>query len=393
MNLTVIQRFFVANILTVCYSVLVLFKFLLIFLRNPLRNPWQQKLVLVPPARLSDPKYGVHKYVKANNIKLHYVESGDPNKPLMLFLHGFPEFWYSWRHQIVEFNKDYWCIAFDMRGYGDSERPEEVSAYKIDLLVEDVRDLMRKLGRSKCILVSHDWGGMVATKFRDTHPDSLDALIVLSSASREAGSHELWNNPEQKKKSWYMLLYRMPKIPELMFQMNDLQIFDMLMKRRENYVDDNDIECYKYWFRKQDVREMYMLLYRMPKIPELMFQMNDLQIFDTLMRRRENYVDNNDIECYKYWFRKQGALTPPINYYRANFQLTFPDKYKDENVPMIVANGEKDPYIATSTLERMKAEYKYIETVLVEDAYHFLQQESPEKVNKIIRDFLLKNKL
>ncbi|XP_013175462.1 PREDICTED: epoxide hydrolase 3-like [Papilio xuthus] len=339
MSFTAIQRFFVSNFLTVYYSVLILFSFLLTFLRNPLKNPWEQKLVLVPPARLSDSKYGVHKYVKANDIKLHYVESGDPNKPLMLFLHGFPEFWYSWRHQIVEFNKDYWCIAVDMRGYGDSERPEEVSAYKIDLLVEDVRDLMRKLGRNKCILVSHDWGGLIASKFRDTHPDALDAVILLGSTTREAWSHEIWNNPDQKKKSWYTFFYRMPKLPELMLQMNDLQIFDKVLRRQENYVDDSDIEC------------------------------------------------------YKYWFRKQVALTPPINYYRANFQLTFPDKYKDENVPMIVANGEKDPYIVPSILERIKTEYKYIETVLVEDAYHFLQQESPGKVNKIIRDFLLKNKL
>ncbi|CAG4951296.1 unnamed protein product [Parnassius apollo] len=317
-------------------SVLVLVLFAIAYLKNPFRNPWDLKLRLVPPANLTDPKYGVHKYVKANNIKLHYVESGDASKPLMLFLHGYPEFWYSWRHQILEFKKDYWCVAVDMRGYGDSERPEGVSSYKIDLLVEDVRDFLRQLGRDKCILVAHDWGGLVASKFRNQHPDALHAIIMLGSASITAWLHEVWNNPEQRRNSWYVFFYRMPVLPELMIQMNNLRAFDAMFKDHSN---------------------------------------------------------ENDIECYKYWFGKPCALTPPINYYRANFQLPLPEKYRDEKVPMLIANGQRDKYLGPSILDCMKKEYKHIETMLIENCSHFLQQEAPEKINKIIRDFLTKNNM
>ncbi|KAI8440450.1 hypothetical protein MSG28_001746 [Choristoneura fumiferana] len=182
-----------------------------------------------------------------DNVKLHYLESGDPSKPLMIFLHGFPEFW---------------CIAVDMRGYGDSERPDDVSAYHFDLLVEDVRDLIRQLGREKCILVAHDWGGLIACRLRDVHSDALDALIVLGSTSREAWWHAMWHDAVQKKMSWYVLFFRMPALPERFILMDDMAIFDKTIPAEEG---------------------------------------------------------SQDIECYKYWFGKPYALTPPINYYRANF--------------------------------------------------------------------------
>ncbi|XP_026326655.1 epoxide hydrolase 4-like [Hyposmocoma kahamanoa] len=144
---TYIYRFIVANFLTLYYNVCVLLMFAFNYMKNPFGDPFALKLRLEPPPCLTDPKYGTHKYIKVNNIKLHYVESGDPSKPLMIFVHGFPEFWYSWRHQILEFQKDYWCIAIDMRGYGDSERPDDVSSYKLDLLVNDIRELVSQLGK------------------------------------------------------------------------------------------------------------------------------------------------------------------------------------------------------------------------------------------------------
>ncbi|GLG96283.1 Epoxide hydrolase 4 [Gryllus bimaculatus] len=80
------------------------------------------------------------------NIKLHYVENGDSSKPLMLFVHGFPELWYSWRHQIKEFSSDYWTIALDMRGYGESEKPDGVQNYKMKYLLDDIKELVTALG-------------------------------------------------------------------------------------------------------------------------------------------------------------------------------------------------------------------------------------------------------
>ncbi|CAB3228632.1 unnamed protein product [Arctia plantaginis] len=319
----------------------MLFVFALTYLKNPLRNPWAQKLKLEPPSKLTDPKYGVHKSLKVNNIVIHYVESGNPSKPLMLFLHGFPEFWYSWRHQIVEFQKDYWCVALDMRGYGDSARPEGVSSYKIDILIEDVRDLIRQLGSQKCILISHDWGGVIACRFRDKYPDMLSALIVLASVSSTAWCREIWTNPIQRKQSWYVFLYRAPLIAEKALAMNDLAMYETLM-----------------------------------------------------LFPGKSSTDKDDIDCYKYWFRKPYALTPPINYYRANFRFDIPDiEEHKENVPMLVAHAENDNYLSHSMLETMKKEYSSIETTIVKGTGHFLQQEDPEKVNILIRDFLAKHNM
>nr|XP_021183905.2 epoxide hydrolase 3 [Helicoverpa armigera] len=336
-----LQRVVVSNLLTIYYNIQMLIIFAIVYLKNPFSNPWAQKLKLEPPARLTDPKYGVHKYIKVNGTVLHYVESGDPSKPLMLFLHGFPEFWYSWRHQIVEFQKDYWCIAVDMRGYGDSERPEGVSSYRMELLIEDVRDLIRQLGREKTILISHDWGGLIACEFRNKYPEVLNGLVMLSSTSRTSWAREIWSNPVQRKASWYVFLYRAPMIAEKMLSMNDLGFY-----------------------------ETFMLF------PE------------------KKATDAEDNECYKYWFRKTFALTPPINYYRANFSYGLPEIVEHkENVPMLVAHAGNDPYICHSLLDTMKKEYSTIETTIIENTGHFMQQEDPEKVNKVIRDFLSKNNI
>ncbi|XP_072941881.1 uncharacterized protein [Epargyreus clarus] len=334
---TFIYRFIVSNVLTLYYSLffgaILGIKYITgLFSQTPV------KLKLEPPSCLTDPKYGMHKYIKANNIKLHYVESGDSSKPLMLFLHGFPEFWYSWRHQIVEFNKDYWCIAIDMRGYGDSERPEDVASYHIDLLIEDVRDLIRQLGKDKCILVAHDWGGLIACRFRDVYPDVLHAAILLGTTSREAWLAELWSNPKQRKQSWYVFFFRMPGLAESVFQMENIFAKAMLVEGKDT-------------------------------------------------------VTSQDIECYWYWFSKQFAFTPPINYYRANFVYTLPEKYKDEKVPLLIANAANDNYVSVGILDRMKKEYAQIETVVVDNCGHFLQQEEPQKVNTIIRNFLVKHNI
>ncbi|XP_075972221.1 epoxide hydrolase 4-like [Anticarsia gemmatalis] len=336
-----LQRVIVTNLLTIYYSLQLLLFIGLAYLKNPFSSPFAMKLKLEPPARLTDPKYGVHKYLKVNNTVLHYVESGDPSKPLMIFIHGYPEFWYSWRHQIVEFQKDYWCIAVDMRGYGDSERPEGVSSYKVELLIEDIRDLVRQLGREKCILISHDWGGIIASKFRDVYPEIVSGIVLLASISSAAWCREIWTNPSQRKKSWYVFCYRLPFLPEKVMSINDLAFYDALMLFPDKKTTDKD-----------------------------------------------------DIECYKYWFRKPFALTPPINYYRANFSYDIPEiEEHKENVPMLVAHAANDPYISHSMLDTMKKEYTTLETAIVEGTGHFLQQEDPEKVNKLIRDFLSKHNI
>jgi epoxide hydrolase 4 len=102
-----------------------------------------------------------HDTIDTNGIKLHYVTQGEG--ALMLFLHGFPEFWYSWRHQIPEFAKDHKVVAIDLRGYNDSDKPQAQSAYVMSEFVEDVKGVIEGLGYERCIFVSHGWGGAIAS--------------------------------------------------------------------------------------------------------------------------------------------------------------------------------------------------------------------------------------
>ena len=119
-----------------------------------------------------------HSYLKTNGIRLHYVTDGSGE--LMLMLHGFPEFWYSWRHQIKEFSEDYKVVALDLRGYNDSDKPAAPSAYAMSELLADVKGAIEALGYGTCILVAHDWGGAIAWQFAYAYPDMVSKLIVMN---------------------------------------------------------------------------------------------------------------------------------------------------------------------------------------------------------------------
>ena len=119
-----------------------------------------------------------HDFITTNGIRLHYVTQG--SGPLMLFLHGFPEFWYSWRHQIPEFAKDYKVVAIDLRGYNDSDKPADSTAYSMPEFINDVQGVITGLGYERCVLVGHDWGGAIAWSFAYAHPEMVERLIVLN---------------------------------------------------------------------------------------------------------------------------------------------------------------------------------------------------------------------
>ena len=106
-----------------------------------------------PPNCLRDPQWGVHKYMTVNGVKIHYVEAGEESKPLMVFVHGFPEFWLAWRHQLRHFKQDYRVVALDNRGYKESEKPAKIENYQIKNLVDDIKVLVEGLGANKFTLV------------------------------------------------------------------------------------------------------------------------------------------------------------------------------------------------------------------------------------------------
>ena len=146
-------------------------------------------------------------YIEANGQRLHYASVG--KGPLVLFLHGYPSFWYQWKDQMAEIGRDHLAVGLDMRGYNLSSRPKEVDAYKMPLLIEDVRQVAEKLaGRgNKFTLVAHDWGANVAWVFAMFHPDMLDKLIIVNGAHPFLSERELRENPAQRYASNYFFVF------------------------------------------------------------------------------------------------------------------------------------------------------------------------------------------
>lgn len=144
------------------------------------------------------------RYASINGVRLHYVRGG--SGPLMLFVHGFPEAWFTWQRQLEAFVGSHTVVAPDMRGYNLSGKPAAVKDYRPSMLVEDLRQLILHLGFERCVLVAHDWGGAVAWNFAAAHPQMIDRLIILNAPHPVPFARELRNNPAQQAASQYMRL-------------------------------------------------------------------------------------------------------------------------------------------------------------------------------------------
>ena len=154
-----------------------------------------------------------HGNAEVNDIWLHYASAG--TGPLIMFLHGFPQYWYQFRHQLTEFSRDHQAVAPDLRGYNTSGKPEDVHAYTTCSMVEDICQLALCLGHERFILVGHDVGGAVAWSFALHHPSMLRALVILDAPHPALFDYALHHDPDQQKASRYMLTARRPDAASL----------------------------------------------------------------------------------------------------------------------------------------------------------------------------------
>jgi pimeloyl-ACP methyl ester carboxylesterase len=162
---------------------------------------------------------GEEGFVDSKGVKIHYVTQG--KGPLVVMIHGFPDYWYTWRDQMPALAKHYQVVAIDQRGYNKSDQPEGVENYTLDKLVNDIVAVVAHFKQEKAIVVGHDWGGLVAWSFAMGHPDKTDRLIILNLPHPKGLSRELANNLEQQKNSQYARNFQQPdaakKVPlELM---------------------------------------------------------------------------------------------------------------------------------------------------------------------------------
>jgi pimeloyl-ACP methyl ester carboxylesterase len=147
-----------------------------------------------------------HGVADSGGVKIHYVTLGKGTPIVMI--HGFPDFWYTWRDQMEELSKDYRVIAIDQRGYNKSDKPKGVDQYDMSLLVDDVAAVIKAVGEEKAVICGHDWGGIVAWTFAMTKPEMTDRLMILNLPHPRGLARELANNPQQQKNSGYARVFQ-----------------------------------------------------------------------------------------------------------------------------------------------------------------------------------------
>ncbi|MDQ3322675.1 MAG: alpha/beta hydrolase [Acidobacteriota bacterium] len=277
-------------------------------------------------------------YAQIGDVNLHYAKAGEGEK-LVVLLHGFPEFWYSWRHQLAALSDEYTVVAPDMRGYNLSDKPSKVEDYAIEKLVDDVINLIHYFGREKAAIVGHDWGAAVAWALAQKYPEHVSKLAAL-----QVPPTRVWRKNQTLKQflaSWYMFFFQIPRLPEWLLSRND---FAMLEKSLKNSTAEKNV------FTTEVLSE------------------------------------------YKKAWREPFALAAMINYYRANivgrlFSKSEPDE--KIRVPTLFIYGEKDFAILPETVagvgEAIDAAY---EEFRIPTSGHWVQQEASDDVTEILRDFL-----
>jgi len=164
--------------------------------------------LLAGSAHLRGEDLGTEGFVDSSGVKLHYVTAGEG--PLVVMIHGFPDYWYTWRNQMPALAKHFQVVAYDQRGYNQSDQPEGVDNYKIDKLVADLVAVVDHFKREKAVVVGHDWGGLVAWTFAMRHPERTDRLVILNLPHPRGLIRELANNPQQRLASAYARAFQEP---------------------------------------------------------------------------------------------------------------------------------------------------------------------------------------
>jgi pimeloyl-ACP methyl ester carboxylesterase len=283
------------------------------------------------------------RYADVGGIRLHYAECGAGND-LVILLHGFPECWYSWRHQLPMLGKRYHVVAPDMRGYNLSDKPIGVQNYRIELLVKDVVGLINHFGRDKAVIVGHDWGAAVAWAVAQRHQEVVSKLVAMQVPPPAAWRANF--TLRQLRHSWYMFFFQLPRVPEWWAGSNDFARVDKM-------------------YRETTVRP--------------------------------DAFSESDIAVYKEALRQPGALTSSINYYRANvFRSLLRGGAETPNqasgrirAPTLFIYGEHDVAVLPETVRGVSrfVDAPYRE-VRIPDSGHWVQNEAIAEVNKALLEFL-----
>jgi len=274
-------------------------------------------------------------YADVGDQRLHYVEAGDG--PLIVLLHGFPEFWYGWRLQIQPLAAaGFRVVAPDTRGYNRSSRPDGVAAYDIGKLADDIHGLIHERGARSAHLVGHDWGGSIAWAVAMNHPEVVDRLAILNAAHPRKLSQGL-HHPGQLRKSWYFFFFDLPDVPEAVVHANDWHFFRHFL---------------------HDARPAYT------------------------SSEMDQYIDA---------WSQPGAATAMINYYRSSVR-TSPKAAEAQirpiSAPTMVIWGQKDRFLGPELAEPEHDDVPNLERVeRLEGASHWVHHDEHERVTQLLTEF------
>jgi len=276
-----------------------------------------------------------HRYIAANGIDFHLATSGPGDGPPVVLLHGFPEFWYGWRHQMEPLASAGWqVIVPDQRGYGESGKPSGIAAYALDTLADDVCEICSQLGHERFAVVGHDWGGIVAWHLAAREPARLSRLAILNAPHPATLASYAFMHPTQAMRSAYVGFFQMPWLPEMALRANDHALLAMALTGSSpaGTFDDAALAQYR-----------------------------------------------------KAWSR-EGALRAMLNWYRA-MPLARPLQRRIE-IPVKVLWGDADPALSSGLAEAGAAFCSHCEVVHLPRATHWLHHELPEEVNALLTGFL-----
>jgi pimeloyl-ACP methyl ester carboxylesterase len=279
-------------------------------------------------------------FIHAGEVTLHTVLAGPPDGPLVVLLHGFPDFWYGWRHQILPLAQAGFRVATpDQRGYNLSEKPINLSAYRVDRLAGDVIALMQALGREKATIVGHDWGGIVAWTTALLYPQHVSRLVALNAPYHMVAPRVIWRNPAQLRMSAYALFFQIPLFAEAILRNNHWELLVRTLRRTS----------------------------------------------------RPGTFSDAAIDGYRQAWWRRGAMTAMLNWYRALLRrpLPLPLPLRPRiSVPALILWGAGDTALSRPMAQLSAALCEHVRLVFFEDAGHWLQHEKAGEVNEHLIQFL-----
>jgi len=269
-------------------------------------------------------------------VRLHAVAAGPEDGPLLILLHGFPEFWYSWRKQIGPLAREgFRVVVPDQRGYNLSSKPANIADYAIKNLTADVIAIANQLGYESFYLAGHDWGAAVAWATALQYPQRLKKLAILNVPHPAAMLHTLRTNPRQMLRSWYMAFFQIPRVPEWRFSSNNFA---------------------------EGVKAL-------------------------VASSRPGTFTTEDLEQYRQAWSHPGTVTAMINWYRAFFRLRPQLGDPQVRVPTRILWGRRDMFLLPEMAQDSLKYCDSAELTYFPDATHWLHHEEPEAVNAALISF------